>query len=69
MRGDMTQQALDLTYGLFRDSGGTYPTVRELQREFNRQGNSGVDAVQVVRRIPLTLLKPLFSVNGSPAPT
>src|SRR5690242_7169879 len=68
MRGDTTQLALDAIYDLFRGVGGMHPSVGDLQHEFNRQGNSSLDAVQVVRHIPPTLLKPLPIAAGYPAP-
>jgi hypothetical protein len=69
MRGDMTQQVLQVVYELFYSSGGTWPALGDLQRTLNRQGNGGVDAVWIVQRIPATLLKPLSSCEGYPAPT
>jgi hypothetical protein len=61
------QQALDLTYRLFRDSGGTYPTVSDLQWEFDELGID-VDAARVVQRIPARFLKPLPSTPKYPLP-
>lgn len=40
------QQALDLPYRRFRDSVGTYPTVSDLQWEFDELGVD-VDAARV----------------------
>ncbi len=56
MRGDKTQKILQLVYDLFYRSGGTWPLLGDLQRELNRQGNSGMDAARIVQRIPVTLL-------------
>jgi hypothetical protein len=69
MRGDMTQQVLQLVYDLFYGSGGTWPVLGDLQRMLNHQGNSDVDAAWIVQRIPATLLKPLSSTDGYPAPS
>jgi hypothetical protein len=69
MRGDKTQQVLQLVYDLFCGSGGTWPVLGDLQRALNRQDNSGVDAARIVQRIPATLLKPLSSTDGYPAPS
>jgi len=69
MRGDMTQQVLELIYGLFYGSGGIWPTLGDLQRALNRRGNSGVDAVHLVQHIPAMLLKPVPCANAYPAPT
>lgn len=69
MRGDRTQQVLQLVYDLFYGSGGTWPVLGDLQRALNHQGNSGMDAARIVQRIPATLLKPLSSTDGYPAPS
>jgi hypothetical protein len=61
------KQALDLIYRLFRNSGGTYPTVSDLQREFDELGVD-VDAARVVQRIPAKFLKPLSSAPKYPLP-
>jgi hypothetical protein len=61
------QQALDLIYRRFRDSGGTYPTVSDLQWEFDELGID-VDAARVVQRIPVKFLKPLSSAPKYPLP-
>jgi hypothetical protein len=69
MRGDMTQQVLQLVYDLFYGSGGTWPVLGDIQRALNRQGNRGVDAARIMQRIPATLLKPLSNTGGYPAPS
>jgi hypothetical protein len=69
MRGDITQQFLQLVYDLFYGSGGTWPVLGDLQRALNRQGNSDMDAALLVQRIPASLLKPLSSRDGYPAPS
>jgi hypothetical protein len=69
MRGDMTQQALDLIYRLFYDSGGIWPTLRDLQRALKRQGHGNVDAFEIVQHIAAKFLEPLPNANTHPAPT
>lgn len=68
MRGDRTQKVLQLVYDLFCNNGGTWPTLGDLQRTLNRQ-RSSEDAALIVRSIPATLLKPLRSTDGYPAPS
>lgn len=68
MRGDMTQQILQLVYDLFYSSGGTWPTLGDLQRALNQRGNYGLDAAWIVQRIPARLLKPSSSSDGYPSP-
>jgi hypothetical protein len=65
----MQQQVLQHVYDLFYGSGGTWPALGDLQRALNRQGNRGVDAAEIVQRTPTTLLKPLISTDGYPAPS
>lgn len=69
MRGITTRQVLQLVYDLFYGNGGTWPSLGDLQRALNRQGKSSVDAARIVQRIPMTLLKPLSSAAGYPAPS
>jgi hypothetical protein len=69
MRGDMTQQVLQLVYDLFCGGGGTWPVLGDLQRALDRRGSSGVDAARIVQRIPATLLKPLSSTGSYPVPS
>ena len=69
MRGDMTQQVLQIVYDRFYNDGGVWPTLGYLERELNRQRGRTVDAVRIVQRIPATLLKPLPSRHHYPAPT
>jgi hypothetical protein len=69
MRGGKRRQVLQLVYDLFYGAGGTWPVLGDLQIALNREGNSGVDAARIVQRIPATLLKPLSSASGYPAPS
>ena len=50
MRGGKGQQVLQLVYDLFCGGGGTWPTLGDLQRALNRQGNGVMDAAQIVRK-------------------
>jgi hypothetical protein len=53
MRGDMTQQVLQIVYDRFYNDGGVWPTLGYLQRELNRQSGRTIDAVRIVQRIPV----------------
>jgi hypothetical protein len=68
MWGAKRQQALNLIYRLFRDSGGIHPTIGDLQQAFDDQGDGDVDAARVVQRIPAKFLKPLSSSPDYPRP-
>lgn len=67
MRREMIQQVLQIVYDHFYATGGTWPSLGYLQRTLNRQNDRRIDASQIVRRIPPTLLKQLSSAY--PAPT
>ena len=69
MRSSMTQRVLQLVYDLFCSGGGTWPTLGDLQRALSRQVNGTVDAVLVLQRIPVKLLKPFSGANGYPDPS
>jgi hypothetical protein len=66
---DEAQQVLQFVYDRFFESGGVWPTLRDLQRALNCRRRRSVDAARVVQRIPATLVKPLSSGHGYPAPT
>lgn len=67
MRNDMAHQVPQLIYDLFYGSGGTWPTLAQLQRELDRRAYGNVDAALVVRHIPPAILRPLSSYDGYPA--
>ncbi len=58
--------ALQVIYTQFRERGGQWPTFTYIERWLNRYRKQ--DAVQVINRIPGTLLKPLTYIDGRPEP-
>jgi hypothetical protein len=60
----VAQEVLQVVYNWFREHGGEWPDFDYIERWLNRYGRP--DAVQVIRRLPDTLLKPLNYVDGRP---